>query len=463
MLRTPAHFVCALILLLLVTVMSAESSGPARTIKSVRVVRDKGVPAVEIVSSGAVNPNIRSVASPPQLVIDVPNARPALTEKTGETQDENILAIWVNQVRNNPPVTRIVLELSAPYGHSLEKDGDRLLVRLRPPEDPEAAEGSSKFALSSGFSLTTDAGLIPVAGGSNSTVTPGSRIGGGSSLTAGSETTILNLPRGGEVRVCPGTTVSITISKSKRDLMFGLGTGAIEAHYSLETSADAVLTPDFRIMFAGPGHFDYAISADAHGNTCVRALKGNTSSAVVSELMGDRIYQVKPNEEVVFRAGQISRTDSDIPLDCGCPPPSAVVRAESPSVVPSKSGPAPKTRLGTGGPPASAESEAASTPGIRLSNGPETAPLPQARPNETHVEVDAPLVFTAKSRAEAVPPAPLDAARELPVEDSPDREVHLDPVVQSPPVEAAPPPTKPEHRGFFGRVKGFFSNIFRRD
>jgi hypothetical protein len=43
------------------------------------------------------------------------------------------------------------------------------------------------------------------------------------------------------------------------------------------------------------------------------------------------------------------------------------------------------------------------------------------------------------------------------VDDSPERQVHLDAIVQSPPAEKA----KAEHRGFFGRVKGFFSAIFR--
>lgn len=449
----PAQFVCA-VMLSVVAIGSAQNSGSARTITSVRVIRDKGVPAVEIVSAAALNANIRTAASPPQLIIDVPNARPGLTEKVGETQDENILAIWVTQVRRSPPMTRIVLELSEPYGYSLAQDVGRLLLRLRPPDDSGASDAAHP---TSGFSLTADAGLIPIADDSGATITPGNRTGGGSSLTTGSQTAVLHLPRGGEVRVCPATTVSVTPSKSKRDFMFGMSTGAIETHYSLDTSADAVLTPDFRIMFAGPGHFDYAISADSHGNTCVRALKGNTSSVVVSELMGDRIYQVRPSEEVVFRAGQISRTDTAVPLDCGCPATAAVMRVSTPAAPPKAEA---QVRSGLGLGSTTSAAEDATTSGSRLSNGPETAAVPPSKPNETHVAVDAPLVFSAKSRAETaiVVAAPVDA-RDLPVQDSAERVVHLEPVVQSPPVPE--PPKKPAHRGFLGRVKGFFSSIFR--
>jgi len=442
---------------------SAQNFGPARVVKSVQIVHEKGVPAVEILASGSLIPEIQTLDSPPRLVIDLPNSRLGLTQKRIPVQKENIVAIRVNQFSNNPPVTRIVLDLVAPYGHSWDGAGNRLMVRLRPPDDANAGKKSAtpEPPMAAGFSLSKDADVIPIANDTGSAVMAGGRLSSGSSITAGSDTTILHLPRG-EVRVCPGTSLSVSPSQSKRDLMFGMGTGGIEAHYTLGASADSVLTPDFRILFAGPGEFHYAISADSHGNTCVRSLKGNTSSVIVSELMGDRIYQVKSDEQVVFRAGQIDKVDTDVPLECGCPPPPPVMRAATPPTqsVPDSQLPA-KVSVGAGvagGAAASAGDPVPPSTPTRLSNGPETAPLPASQPSDAPVQVDTAFVFTRKNRAAATaPPAPIEAARELPVEEAGQQPVHVDPVIQPPPPELQP---KPEHRGFFSRIGSFFGSIF---
>jgi len=441
---------------------AAQNFGPPRVIQGVRVVYEKGAPAVEIVSSAAVVPEILDLDSPPRLVIDLANSRLGAVKKRIDIRKDNITAIRINQYSSNPPVTRIVLDLLAPYGHSWDGTGNRLMVRLKPPEDvnPGKQPESAQPHRVPGFTLTPEALIVPVVDGRASTAVDASRLGAGSSITAGSNTATLQLSRGGEVRVCPGTTLSVSTSPSKRDLMFGMGTGAIEMHYGTQASTDAVLTPDFRIMFAGPGEFHFALSADSHGNTCVRSLHGNTSSAVVAELMGNRVYQVKPTEQVVFHSGQIDKVDGDIPLECGCPPSHPVLMTENTPPQVASSEPQ-RSAVGAGVGSNLEENHAAdvNSAGTRLTNGPETAPLPASQANEVHVQVDAPFVFSAKDRAAKASPRTAQVPPDLPIDQSTERQVHLDPVIQ-PSAPPADPPSKAEQQGFFHRIGKFFSSIF---
>ncbi len=420
-------------------------------VTGVRVVHERGVPALEILSTLPSVPSIQFLNSPPRLVIDLLHARMGLRQKRIDVQQENILAIRAEQFQKDPPIVRIVLDLLAPYGYTWDEAGNRLMVRLKAPEGLSAASKKSPFQPPAALSLAPDApAVVPVSGGVGDVVLAGSRTAAGSSLTAGADTTVLRLSRGGEVRVCPGTTISVTPSKNAKDLMLGISTGALETHYALAASADTVLTPDFRILFAGPGEFDFAISADSHGNTCVRGLTGNTSSAIVSELMGERIYQVKPGEQAVFHSGQIDKVDSNVPLECGCPPPIPVMRATAaaPAELP------PTARL-------SDTPVAENKGGQKLSNGPETGPLPPMQANDVQVQVEAPLVFRAKTST--APSAPVDEAASLPViESSLARQARLEIQIQPPlAIAQSTVQTKSASRLFFRRLKGFFSAIFQ--
>ena len=225
--------------------------------------------------------------------------------------------------------------------------------------------------------------------------------------------------------------------------MLGMSTGALETHYTLDASADTVLTPDFRILFAGPGEFHFAISTDSHGNTCVRALMGNTSSAIVSELIGDRVYQVKPTEQAVFQSGRIDKVDTNVPLECGCPPSAGTMRAEG----------------SEGGSSAPSGNSATNQTSASLSNGPETQPLPPSQPNEVQVQVEAPFVFHAHKPA---PAAPTAEAASLPVKQPSIEPVYL-PQVDAPGPNAPPSATepKPHRHPFLHRVKRFFAAIFQ--
>jgi len=447
-----------------------RDQAPPAIVEAVKVVPDTDGPTVEIFfSSHALSPRIRSLDGPPRLVIDLRNANVSLQRKRYAFRSELISAVRIDQYHKatqDPPVTRVVVDLLKPTAYTWDTVGNQLMVRLHPAAPPPAAEPVSL----PGFSLGVQAAVVPISPGSSGAIVfAGSRLSAGSSLTAGADTAILHLERGGEVRVCPGTTVSVTSSRNGRELMLGMSKGALEAHYALDSSADSVLTPDFRILLAGPGEFHYAISADSRGDTCVRALPGNTASVTVSELMGDGTYQVKPTEQVSFRSGRLDLPNTAVPRDCGCPAPTIpVMRASAPSgpVISETDLPA-STHLAQprdevkpappAVPPSALHSGDQSASQVTLSAAPpETAPLPASQPKEIHVQVDAPLVFRASD------PQPLQPASTREAE-------HLSPASSSRPAPllttVAPPPLESQpmlkHRGFFGKVKGFFTAVFR--
>lgn len=441
--------------------------GPAAAgfLRTVKVTSDQEGPAVEIVTSSSltVSPTIQTLESPPRLVIDLPNTRFLSPRKPLDGDSVQVTRIRINQSQSSPPVTRIVLDLVHPVGYSTEGSGERLLVHLHPLAEARqrSPEPPSVSALTQGVQPVA----VPIStGGSGAVVEAGSRLASDSSMTATSETTILRLTRGGEVRVCPGTTLSVTTSNDGQDLMLGMSTGALEASYTLTSSSDSVLTPDFRMLLEGPGELHYAISADTRGNICVRSLAGNTASIVVSELMGDATYHVKTSEQVVFHSGRLSQIDSIVPDECGCPPPAIPAMRASAEPVPtvSEKDLPPEVHLAQPGDKAKPVPVPSSDPSGVPAGGkppeqitltvasPDAAPLPAPKPGESHVQVDAPFVF----RAADVPPSPpnLETAG-LPMS----RSNHQAPLLTT----AEPPPDAKLRKGVFGKMKGFFSGLFR--
>jgi len=271
------------------------------------------------------------------------------------------------------------------------------------------------------------------------------RLMSGSSVAAGESNSTVRLLRGGELRVCRGSSVSVTSSADGGQLMVGMSSGTIEVHYPLGTARDSVMTPDFQISLNGPSIFHVALSTDESGSTCVQSLHGNKGSVTVSELMGDGSYTVKPGEQVIFRAGHAS-DPGPVVANCGCPPDIPVQRAAvedrpKPAAVPA---PAPAPAVA-----ALAESTPKSM----------TAPPPVQPPESVHVQVEAPFVFRA---SDPRPPrnAPVDLA-----------EIHLSTLPVIPSVNGQPPPRelaqtasqepeKPKKKKRHG-VWGFLASIFK--
>jgi hypothetical protein len=276
-------------------------------------------------------------------------------------------------------------------------------------------------------SETTTNGPVLLAGS-------GMSVASGSQLSAGKAVATLRLTRGGEVRICPRSGLSVTAIPEHDELMLSLGASSAEINYPINDIADTLLTPDFKLMLAGPGVFHFAVGVNSRGDTCIKPLRGNSSGIIVSEAFGNAVYQVKPDEAVVFEGGKLN---ARVPLsgECGCPAPLPVQRAE----VKEES---PETAAGsrTAGPP------------------PATAAPPPQPPEAVHMQVDAPLVF----RADQPPPAYTIARvrfSSLPNAFLPQENVQATVLNQG---KAAVSSKPKEKKGFFGRIKGFFASLFHK-
>ncbi|MGE5204041.1 MAG: hypothetical protein ACM3PW_00385, partial [Chlamydiota bacterium] len=367
-------------------------------------------------------------------------------------KDQDISEVRASQWRESPPIARIVVQLRVAREFSVISTGNKIALWLLPGTAQVAAR-QQRPAQAQAAPLTA-APAAPIAAPAYQPVTtyePQANfetLRGAQSVSAMGNPTVLRLPRGGEIHVCPGTTLSVTPSKTGRDLMLGLSTGTIETHYPLGAAADVILTPDFRILLPGPGEFDMAVSADRQGNTCVRTLPGNTAAAVVSEIMGNDSYQVNASDQVLFHGGRLQNASTTANLSCGCPLRTVpVMRAETQS-------------------PAAPSSDEVATPGqgmppARRSTLPDPALTPP--PTETPVQVEAPFVFRATQ------PKPVDVVQvaQLHLNNGPLPEllaVNVDGPARVTYYKLDRGKVTAAHdkpRGFFSRLRGFFGSMFR--
>jgi hypothetical protein len=472
----PSARIFALLLFLMAENLVFGASERLILIKSVSVKLENGEPVVEIVANAPVIPAIQKLEGPPRLFIDLPNAKFALKNKRPAFNNEQISAIQTEQLQgtDKPAVARVTLDLVRASSYTWDAAGNRLLIHLRPEAPSQAnSEQPSAPPTVTGFSRADSPMPIPISTGNRGElILADSGIAAGSLITAGDETAILSVRHGGELRVCPRTTVSVTSSSNGQALMLGMSSGALEANYKLQSAADSVLTPDFRIVMTGPGDFHYAISNDSRGTTCVRALPGNSVSVVVSELIGDGTRQVKPSEQIVFRDGRLDTFDSNLPADCGCPPASVPMRrAAGPSgqviaqsQLPEKMNLSRQdsSALSSARTDQAEKSASDASHANAVSKPDESATLPSIKPNEVRVQVEAPFVFRGDDNRNSQP-APTLTPEVASAPPSAPARVDPAPVAALPPEPDPPndsPKTRKPHRGFFGKVKGFFSTVF---
>lgn len=306
--------------------------------------------------------------------------------------------------------------------------------------------------------------------GSVQQTSAGLQVGSGSVITAGEHSASLRLARGGQVRICPRTNLTVNSSANGKQLLFAMSSGSFEGDYDLPATADSVLTPDFRILISGPAKVDLSITATNTGDACIRS-RGNDSYVVVSELMGNDFFRVEPNQQVIFHAGHAKDPEVNNEMVCGCPAPapvqveqaqapppaSATMPASNPEPVPVAAMPVPPVQPEIPVQPSLAEMAAAAhavatEPTVAATaNAVKALPPANANSGPVRVQIDAPMIYESSG----IPP---DLTATL-------ARVHIDHLPwPDAPVVAAQPPVAPHEQKVAAsgtRKKGFFRRLFR--
>jgi hypothetical protein len=160
-------------------------------------------------------------------------------------------------------------------------------------------------------------------------------IAASGAITSGAETTEVVLPHRGVLRVCASTTVKLAADASVPagevpGLLMAMDHGAIEMSFASSfasgRNSDILLTPDFRILIAGPGAAEVKVRLGQQGDTCVDNAGANAPYVLVSSVFDGGAYRVQPGQRVMFQHGSLHDVVDQEKEPCGCPPPAATVQ-----------------------------------------------------------------------------------------------------------------------------------------
>jgi len=167
----------------------------------------------------------------------------------------------------------------------------------------------------------TVTGALEVTGGRT-------MIAASGTITAGTKTARVILPRRGELKVCASTTVKLAADTSvaaggASGLLLALDHGAIElslAGGSASKNSDVILTPDFRILVSAPGAAEVKVRLGAGGDACVDNAGASAPYVLVSSVFEGGAYRVQPGQRVAFQHGSLHEVVDQEKEPCGCPP-----------------------------------------------------------------------------------------------------------------------------------------------
>ena len=110
------------------------------TVQSVKVTSNASGISVEIAASQPVALRSQLATDPDRLVLDFPNAQPAGDLHSKLLNQGEIKGFRVARFSENPPTTRVVIDLNSPQHYQIFPDGKTVIVKLMSDQQQAAAK-----------------------------------------------------------------------------------------------------------------------------------------------------------------------------------------------------------------------------------------------------------------------------------------------------------------------------------
>jgi AMIN domain len=110
------------------------------TVQSVKVTSTASGVSVEIAATQSVALRSQVVSDPDRLILDFPNAQPAGDLHSKLLNQGEIKGFRVARFSENPPTTRVVIDLNSPQHYQIFPDGKTIIVKLVSDQEQAAAK-----------------------------------------------------------------------------------------------------------------------------------------------------------------------------------------------------------------------------------------------------------------------------------------------------------------------------------
>lgn len=250
-----------------------------------------------------------------------------------------------------------------------------------------AAAGSGAQAQQALGSVSTQGvevgGMVTVSGGR-------AVIANNGSVTANAQPTDISLSRGGSVKVCTGSSARLSqpiVDVARPPLLIALNRGGMEVRTKAQAN-DVILTPDFRFQVSDGAPLNLQVRLVANGDTCVDNVGKDAPIIHATEAFGPGAYFIRSGQRVLFEHGSLRDVVDHESSSCGCPKDESLVLAG-------------KGKRGDG---KVTEAVRANPFPEAVSQGLQQPTVPQAPPDQVHVQVSTALNYNGVSNTVTGPP-----------------------------------------------------------